>query len=242
MGEQLQVLADSVIMSDTPDAAAEASNELLFGEIVEVIEDAGEWARVRAAHDGYEGFVPRGAFDDEIVEATHVVSALRTFAFAETDFKSAPLRVLSYQSRLHIIVEDEGYGLLAQGGWVFMGHVRAIEARQDDIVANALPFIGAPYLWGGRTSLGLDCSALVQLSCMAAGIDVPRDTKDQVSAIGTEVKTPQRGDFVFFEGHVGIMVDEQNLLNATARHMQVLIEPLREVAAAYDGITAIKRL
>jgi len=250
MAETLQVLADSVIMSDTPSADAEASNELLFGEVVTVLDDHDEWLNVKAEHDGYEGFVPRIAFDDEVLEATHIVSALRTFAFAEPDFKSAPLRVLSYQSRLHIILEDEGYGLLAQGGWVFMGHVRVVEQVQADFVESAMAFLGTPYLWGGRTSLGLDCSALVQLALGAAGIEAPRDSKDQISSIGQMVEfgdtiqyaALERGDFIFFEGHVGIMVDGERLINATARHMKTLIEPLDDVSEAYNGILAVRRL
>ena len=113
----------------------------------------------------------------------------------------------------------------------------------DDFVETAMKFLDTPYLWGGRSCAGIDCSGLVQISLMAAGLECLRDTKDQIGTIGTKASPPlKRGDLVFFEGHVGIMVDEENLLNATSRHMKTIIEPVDHVKDAYNGILNIKRL
>ena len=239
-----QVLADSVVMTAAPDVAAEATTELLFGEQITVIEDGDDWVKGVCVTDGYEGYVPRGALDDEITDATHKVSAVRTFAFSEPDFKSPPLRILSFCSPLSIVMEDNGYCLLEQGGWVFQEHLTEIHDKSADFVQTALLFSETPYLWGGRTSLGLDCSALVQLSLLNSGHICPRDTKDQVKVLGRDVerKDVQRGDLVFFEGHVGIIIDEKRIVNATSRHMKTCVEDLALLESAYNGITAIRRI
>lgn len=246
-----QVLADSVVMTDAPEMIAEATTELLFGERVEVIgRDDDEWVHCRSLVDGYEGYVPQGEMDSEITVPTHVISHLRGFAYTEADYKSPPVRSLSFMSPLSVFVEEDGYALLMQGGWVPLQHIRKAQDAQKDIVASAMQFIGTPYLWGGRTSIGLDCSALVQLSLLNAGIPCPRDTKDQIDAIGQAVEfgdtiqyaSIQKGDIVFFEGHVGIMIDEKQIINATARHMSVCVEQLDDVIDAYDGILGVRRI
>ena len=197
----------------------------------------------RSLVDGYEGFVPRGELDDEIFPTTHRISSLRGFAYTEANYKSPPVRSLSFMSPLSVFMEEDGYALLMQGGWIPTQHIKEI-GDQPDPVDSAMQFLGTPYLWGGRTSIGLDCSALVQLSLLAAGHDCPRDSKDQKDAIGQSVDPNeiQRGDLVFFEGHVGIMVNENEILNATSRHMTTLIEPLETLVDAYGGIETVRRV
>lgn len=243
--KQYQVLADSVVMTDTPEMIAEATTEILFGEQVEVIgQDDEEWVKCRSLVDGYEGYVPRGEMDDEIHAPSHKISVLRGFAYTEADYKSPPVRSLSFMSPLSVFMEEDGYALLMQGGWVPLQHLTAIGDTSMGIVESAKMFLGTPYLWGGRTSIGLDCSALVQLCLLNAGIDCPRDTKDQVKAVGDEVAQDdaKAGDVVFFDGHVGIMVDDKQIINATARHMTTLIEDLDAVADAYGGIVSVRRV
>ena len=245
MAKQYQVLADSVVMTDTAEMVAEATTEVLFGEHVEVIgRDDEEWVQCLNLTDGYEGFVPRGELDDEITQATHKVKSLRSFAYTEADYKSPPARSLSFGSPLSVFMEEDGYALLMQGGWVPLQHLSPIDATQKDIVKTASMFLGTPYLWGGRTSIGLDCSALVQLSLLAAGNHCPRDTKDQVKEAGNEVSKDniQKGDLVFFDGHVGIMINDREIINATARHMETVIETLDDVEKAYNGITCVRRV
>ena len=245
MAKKYQVLADSVVMTDKPQMIAEATTELLFGESVEIIgrEDE-EWLQCRSLVDGYEGYLPTGEMDEEVTKPTHKVSSLRTFAYTEADYKSPPARSLSFMSPLSVFMEEAGYALLMQGGWVPLQHITPIDDTQADIVETAKMFLGTPYLWGGRTSIGLDCSALVQLSLLNAGIPCPRDSKDQAKSVGEEISQDdlQTGDLVFFKGHVGIMVDDIHIINATARHMNVVIEDLNTVSKAYDGILSIRRV
>lgn len=243
--KKYQVIADSVVMTDTPEMIAEATNELLFGEQIEVIgQDDDEWVKCRSLSDGYEGYVPRGEVDDEIHPPTHKISVLRGFAYTEADYKSPPVRSLSFMSPLSVFMEEDGYALLMQGGWVPLQHLTPISDIQPNIVESAKLFLGTPYLWGGRTSIGLDCSALVQLSLLNAGIECPRDTTGQVKSVGEEVSQDdvKAGDLVFFDGHVGIMANEKEIINATARHMTTLIEDLDAVSAAYGGVVSVRRV
>ena len=249
--KQYQVLADSVVMTETPEMIAEATTELLFGEQVVVIgRDDDEWIKCRSLTDGYEGYVPHGEMDSEITQPTHKISGIRGFAYTEADYKSPPVRSLSFGSPLTVFMEENGYALLMQGGWVPLEQITPIDTHESDIVKTAEQFLGVPYLWGGRTSIGLDCSALVQLSLMEAGAPCPRDSKDQIKKVGERIAlgdtiadTPlQRGDLVFFEGHVGIMVDDKRIINATARHMRVVIEELDTVSEAYGGVLAVRRV
>ena len=136
------------------------------------------------------------------------------------------------------------------GGWVHARHLAAIADKAPDFVTVAERFVGTPYLWGGRTSIGIDCSGLVQLALLAAGIHCPRDSDQQAEALGALVSadgtgfTFRRGDLVFFPGHVGMMTDTVTLLHANAYHMQVVAEPLADVVmrAGAKGISAVKRL
>lgn len=251
-----QIHAESVVMLSAPDFHAEAASEALYGEHMTILKEqidaeGEEWVYARNETDSYEGYVPKLALSDECYAPSHRVSELRTFLYEQPNFKTAPLASLSFFSRIQITdIEDEGFVQLNNGVWIWKEHITPLNQKDSDIVATAEKFIGTPYLWGGRTSLGLDCSALVQLALLAAGTTCPRDSSDQMEAkIGTDLTfgdtiqntSLQRGDLIFFKGHVGIMADENNLLNATARQMKVCIEPLEDVIAHYDGVLAVKR-
>jgi cell wall-associated NlpC family hydrolase len=186
----------------------------------------------------------------EPVEPTHTVAALRTYLFPAPDLKTPPLDMLSLGAAVTVTGTDGKWSAIAGGGHVYTAHLLAPGAHAADPVDTALRFMEAPYLWGGRTSLGLDCSALVQLALAAAGVACPRDSDQQAAAIGALVATDGaghafgRGDIVFFPGHVGIMADATDLIHANAFHMRVTREPLADVVrrAGDKGITAVRRL
>ncbi|MEI7609216.1 MAG: NlpC/P60 family protein [Rhodospirillaceae bacterium] len=241
----------------TPADEAELASQLLFGESVTVYDEAGGWAWAQNASDGYVGYVPVRALAAEVPRPTHRVTALRSFLYREPTLKRPPLDVLSLTSPLTVAGEGEnGYLPLAGGGWVFAKHVAGFECIESDYVATALRFLGIPYLWGGRSSLGIDCSGLVQIALAAAGIAVPRDSDMQRSEVGSSLGAVpadgagvafRRGDIVFFPGHVGIMLDGERLVHATAFAMAVTIEPLPEVIGRTDpsrggGLLAVRRL
>lgn len=248
----MQVTVGSVCMTDHPDFSAESTNELLYGETVEIHEemedeDGVPWVSVTAEHDGYRGCVALDALSAEIESNTHKVYALRSFVYPEPDVKTLPILALSFMSRVRVTNEERnGFVRIKNSGWIWKDHLLDLHETVADFTATAERFIGTPYLWGGRTSFGLDCSALVQLATIAAGHTLPRDSGDQKNIkhgkLLDKADRLERGDLVFFKGHVGIMVDDKNLLNATARSMDTRTERLSTVAKSYQGITAIRRL
>ncbi len=246
MADLYHINVPSVMMLLRADETAEPSNELLYGESIEVLEQDGEYVLVKAQHDGYEGYISMTSLQSHR-EKTHKISVPSTHLYQDPDFKTPPLMPLYFLSHVHVTDEkQEGFVRLANGGWVFAEHLENVSTQQDDFVETALKFEDTPYIWGGRSMNGIDCSGLVQISLMAAKIECPRDTKDQVQSIGQSLEldgvTFQRGDFIFFERHVGIMLDSENILNATSRHMQTVTEKLSDVVEAYDGITAARRI
>ncbi len=236
-----------------PDSAAGMDDQLLFGDGFDVYEIANGWAWGQSQTDSYVGYVRADQLSQGGVAPTHRVTALRAFAFSEPDLKSAPAALLSMNCRL-AIVEREGRYLRAPGaGWLHEIWTAPLDALwPTDHAGAAERFYGAPYLWGGKESLGLDCSGLVQMALAACGVAAPRDTDQQEAALGAPVDFGgdgsglQRGDLVFWRGHVGIMLDSERLIHANAYHMEVAIEPLAKARdrIGMDGtqISSVRRL
>ncbi|MEO8651547.1 MAG: NlpC/P60 family protein [Hyphomicrobiaceae bacterium] len=235
-----------------PDAGEALTTQLLFGETVRVFEEHEGWAWVQADADGYVGYVPAAAISRTVGAPTHKIAALSTPAMARPDVKSPPLVDLAFGARVTVVREDSGFAALAIGAFIPLPHLIAIDARETDFVAVAERFLGTPYLWGGRTRAGLDCSGLLQTALRATGVSAPRDTDMQQAALGMPIiHSPsleglQRGDLVFWPRHVGIMTDATHLLHANGFHMSVIVEPLVKTVARIKAIgskvVAVKRL
>lgn len=229
-----QVGHANVWLRSGPRDDAPVDTELLFGEVFAVLEEKDGWAWGFARNDGYTGYVPSAALDDEVHMASHRVSALRTYVLSKPDLKSPPAELISLNSRIAAGRREGNYVEVIGTGWVPQFHIAPVSATEPDFVAVAERFYAVPYLWGGKTSVGLDCSALVQLSLEAAGIPAPRDTDLQEAELGgrwrhVEADAPKRrGDLVFWKGHVGIMTDGEQLLHANAYHMAVELETLAD--------------
>ncbi|MFN3520775.1 MAG: C40 family peptidase [Phenylobacterium sp.] len=225
--------APSAAIRRAPHPDAEQLDQLLFGEVFEVLETEGGFSWGQARRDGYVGFVEAAALAPAGAAPTHRLRAIRTYAFAEPSIKSRALGPYS----LNALVVQEGregrFLKAAGGGWFVDSHLAPIgEAFESDPAAVVERFVGAPYLWGGRESLGLDCSGLVQQALYACGRACPRDTDQQEAAFASVARADlTRGDLVFWRGHVGMMVDSDRLIHANAHHMAVTVEPLDEVAA-----------
>jgi cell wall-associated NlpC family hydrolase len=251
-GQLRQVAWAIAPLRRNPVAAAGLDTELLFGEAVTVFDEAEGWAWVQAARDRYVGYMPAAALQPRLAEPTHWVNALGTFIYPGADIKTPPLLHVSMGSPLAVDERQERFSRLASGGFVVNRHITEVDRPARDFVEIAERFIGTPYLWGGRSRIGLDCSGLLQLALQAAGQWAPRDSDMQEAALGRAIAVAdgyeglERGDLVFWKGHVGIMVDGVIMVHANAHHMAVAAEPLAEAAARIDKtggpITSIKRL
>lgn len=251
-GERRQVAASVLPLRRAPRFDATLDTEALHGETLTVYEEREGWAWVQLDHDGYVGYMPSEGLVAPVAASTHRVSVLRTYVFPEPDSKVPPLAMLSLNARVAVAEASGRFMPLASGGFVYASHVVPLGAHADDFVTVAETFLGTPYLWGGRTSVGLDCSGLVQLAAATAGHEVPRDADMQEIEAGEEIAWREgealaRGDLVFWEGHVGIMTSAQNFIHANAHHMVVEREPLREAADRIEAaigleISAVRRL
>jgi cell wall-associated NlpC family hydrolase len=236
-GRPMQVAAGYADLRRRPDDGAPLDSQLLFGEEVLVFAEADGWAWVQNKTDRYVGYARCEALSDEVHTPTHVVSALRTFVFPEPDLKAPPLHALSMASNITLTQRDGAYCRIATGGWIYARHLVPLDDLEPDYVATAQTFIGVPYLWGGRSSLGLDCSALIQLALARAGVVALRDSDQQGETLGDPLDwvpsetRARRGDLLFSPGHVAIVYDEDRVLNANAHAMAVSIEPWRDLEA-----------
>jgi cell wall-associated NlpC family hydrolase len=244
----MRLVVPAAAVRAAPSVDAEQVDQLLFGERFDVLELEDGFAWGQAARDGYVGFVEAAALSARELTPTHRVSALRTFSYLEPSIK-APSRGPFSLGALVTAVETAGSLTRVEGGgWMPAAHLAPIGADFADPAETALAFLGTPYLWGGRDSLGIDCSGLVQQALYAAGRACPRDS-DLQALMGEPVAREDlmRSDLVFWRGHVGMMLDPERLLHANAHHMAVAIEPLAEamariVAAGGGEPTGYRRL
>lgn len=236
-GVVMQVIDVSAPLRSAPASDALLDTEALHGERVTVYEQTEEgWSWGQLSRDGYVGWLPSNALAKETVKPTHRVRALRTLVFPKPDIKSPPIASLSFGGTIAMKREEGNFVITENGGFVPKQHLAPLDFREDDPAEVARRFLGTPYLWGGKTSAGLDCSALVQLALQSAGYECPRDS-DMQQQIGKPVafsggeESLARGDLVFWKGHVGFYAGEGRLLHANAFHMAVAEEPLAEAIA-----------
>jgi cell wall-associated NlpC family hydrolase len=256
-GEHRRVALPSAPLRRAPRPDAGIDTEALRGDAVVVYEETDEgWAWVQLGRDSYVGYVPREALGPPDPVPTHRVARLRTFLYPGAELKLPPLAALSIGAELAVAEtierRDLVYAVLPDGTAVVARHLVPVATVEQDWVAVAERFVGVPYLWGGATSLGVDCSGLVQLACRMAGIAAPRDTDMQEAGLGEPVPLDRaradrvRGDLLFWPGHVGIMLDGARLLHASGFHMEVVIEPAEDavarIAAKGTALRTVRRL
>lgn len=231
-GSLHQVATGLLGLYSAPNAEACLASQLLYGESFTVYEIKDGWAWGQAQKDGYVGYCPVDGLSPDLFTTSHHVSALSTHIYTEPHVKSKTVGQVFMMSELSVAneVAHQGFVELADGHWVYATHISNIAG--EDPVAEALKLLYTPYLWGGRSSAGIDCSGLIQLAFAMVGMQVPRDSDMQQEFIGEKLPgdaVPERGDLAFFPGHVGFMLDDMHLLHANAHHMRVSIDPLRDV-------------
>jgi cell wall-associated NlpC family hydrolase len=251
-GEEFEIADALAPLREEASSDAKMLTQALKGERVTIYDRNGEgWAWGQLSSDGYVGWLPERALAKPGAAPTHKVTALRTFAFPGPSIKLPPIDALPLGAKLTVRREDGGFAVTHDGWYVPQQHLGMLDVNEGDFVAVAEKFVGTPYLWGGKTSLGIDCSALVQIALNAAGTGCPRDSDMQEGSLGrtlspSESKKLQRGDLIFWNGHAAIVRDADSIVHANAHHMAAAIENTRgaivRIKAAGSKVTGIKRL
>jgi len=267
----MQFIQPITTMHQAADANSVTVSQGLFGERVQVIDAQGKWVHIRNTRDDYEGFVLQAALGEACEDATHTVCHRGTLLFRQPDIKSRVLHTIPFGAELRLVEQiDESFSVTDTGAYVWHSHcclaqqtcsdfavgehgslhigdqdTESHERREDDLAGFAAShFLGAPYLWGGRSPTGFDCSGLVQMATFAVGVQLPRDSHQQEAFLTKNISFSERrrSDLVYWPGHVGILMNETQLLHATAHSLQSLIEPLDAVQSRAGSPSSIKRL
>lgn len=243
----MEIVVPTATVHREPSVTSMQVTQALYGEKLKVFDESDAWLKCQLLRDGYEGYIVKDAVADVTSNPTHRVFVPSTLMYPLADIKSQPVVILPMNAQVEVTESDEKFSKLSNGKFVYSTHLKPCDDYETDFVGVAEKFLDVPYLWGGKTIHGLDCSGLVQASLEACGVHALRDADMQENQLGqklliNDLDGLRRGDLVFWKGHVGIMCDDRTLLHANGHHMMTVKEPLAEAAQRITSpITSIKR-
>lgn len=247
-GKPARIVFAATDVQKAPRRDAMRMTQALQGEPVRVYDTQEGWAYVQLATDGYVGHVEEEALAFTSAAPTHWLSVPSSFTYPAADLKTGPVEEIFFSARIAITAIEGTYARTGEGRFVPLSHIKPIGEYFSDPASIAAQFLHVPYLWGGKTARGLDCSGLIQLALTACGIPALRDTDMQEAALGRSLEKGEarrRNDLVFWKGHVGILSGPETLIHANGAHMQVVEEPLdqaiQRIAATGSDVTSIRR-
>lgn len=234
-GEPAHVIAPVLPVRPAPEADRPRDTEFLFGEAVTVYDTADGWSWVQSDRDGYVGYVDAAALSYSQPAPTHKVTVIRTHLYPAPELKRFAVSALPYGASVHVVDTNGRWSQIADGQWLYSSHLAPLDHRESDPVNVAERFLETPYLWGGRSSEGMDCSALIQFALTACGIPCPRDSDMQEKQVGHPVDLDagdfRRGDLAFWPGHVGILCATDRILHCNATDMSTRVWTLTDLRA-----------
>ena len=240
----MNIITSSLIMKSQPTSSSLLETECLFGETIEILDKHSDWVYCKLKTDNYDGWIKKNGISEIVVEATHRVIAKRSFIYKDKSPKSNCLLYLPMGSKVFVKDMQPDWSQIKfyidskkKVGFVPSNHLVSIDHKTKDWVATAQLLEGTPYKWGGRDTIGIDCSALLQLAYQTYGEILPRNTSEQVNLKKPNINIIdklKRGCVVFWKGHVGIMVDKFNCIHANAYHMKTVTEPLVDIISRMD--------
>lgn len=248
-----QVVRDGVCLSFAPKAGARQESQLLYGEVFDVYDESDGWCWGQNRADGYVGYVPAAALNAVLHAPTHRVASRLLHLYPGPNLKLRPLGSISLGATVRVVDLEGSFAQIASGQWLYAKHLVDLDFVNADLIGTALKFLGTPYVWGGRSATGLDCSALLQLALCMAGEPAPRDSDQLEKSVGTAVPIAdghdfadiQDGDMVFFPGHCGLFVHGWRFLHANAFDMEVSLHSFSDVIDRADadgaGVSSIRR-
>jgi cell wall-associated NlpC family hydrolase len=241
-----QVVTPITAILKRSEPGAPQTSQALMGETCLVFENKNGWAWIKLNRDGYVGYINATALTQQITPPTQKVIVPSTLIYPKPDLKTLPVQFITRNAEVCVIATQGIYAELKFGGFVFANHLASLQHTEKDFVTVAEEFLHVPYFWGGKSVQGIDCSGLVQTALQACGIESPRDSDMQEAELGMIVNDQnnlQRGDLIFWQGHVGIMQNATQLLHANGHAMKTTSEPLAYVVSRSEKpITSVKRL
>ena len=246
-----QVITPVSDLRKKPDKMSELETQCLLGENLILIEKKNDWGYCKCELDNYYGWINLSELG-EIDSSNYKINTLLTHVYSEPDMKSNILYCLHFNSKVSIIKKYQNWSKVSIGkndGYIFNRHITKLSNVDNNFVRTSKLFLNTPYLWGGKTCLGIDCSGLVQIVLHSAGIYIPRNTSEQQSFTSERlIEKKKVEDFclIFWKGHVAISIEKNKIIHSNAYHMSVIIEPLDEaitrIKNSYGDIIVIKKI